>query len=64
MPEQELELSSCRNCDADIVWLRTRSGRNMPVDADSVEPGDDEFDAGRHVSHFSTCPDAGRYRRR
>lgn len=64
MPEQALELSSCLTCEADIVWLRTRSGRNMPVDADSVEPGDTEFDSDRHVSHFSTCPDAGRHRRR
>jgi len=39
-------------------------GRNdMPVDADTVEPEDDELDLPRHVSHFSTCPNADQHRK-
>jgi hypothetical protein len=36
----------------------------MPVDADTVEPDDDEYDDGRHVTHFSTCPKADFFRKR
>lgn len=39
-------------------------GKKMPVDADTVEADDDELDLSRHQSHFSTCPNAGRPRRR
>jgi hypothetical protein len=35
----------------------------MPVDAESVTEGDDEFDHKRHISHFSTCPDADKFRK-
>ena len=54
----------CRSCDQYIVWLKTEAGANMPVDADSVEEGDKTFDAKSHVSHFSTCPDADKFRKR
>jgi hypothetical protein len=54
----------CRTCNAPIVWLKTPSGKNMPVDAGSVEPDDDRYMAGKHVSHFATCPQAGQHRRR
>ena len=59
----ERRVARCRSCRARIIWLRTSAGKNMPVDADSVEPGDDEFDADKHVSHFSICPDANQHRR-
>ena len=35
-----------------------------PVDADTVEPKDDEYDPPRHVSHFATCPNADHHRRK
>jgi hypothetical protein len=43
--------------------MRTASGKTMPVNADTVEAGDTEFEYGKHVSHFSTCPSADRHRR-
>jgi hypothetical protein len=35
----------------------------MPIDARSVQVGDVEFIAERHVSHFATCPQADKWRR-
>lgn len=56
--------SKCRSCQASIVWMKTARGANMPVDADSVDEGDDLFDHTRHVSHFATCPNAAQHRKR
>jgi hypothetical protein len=46
-----------------MVWLKTDAGRSMPVDAVTVEPGDETFDKSRHISHFATCPEADRFRK-
>lgn len=62
-------MATCRSCGAVIVWLRTASGKSMPVDAASVT---ERLDAGTvlfdpvvgHVSHFATCIDADRFRRK
>lgn len=53
----------CRSCKAAIVFLKTRTGKTMPIDADTVEPGDEFLELGKHVSHFATCPDATYYRK-
>lgn len=55
--------NTCRSCGREIAWLRTRSGANMPVNAETVELGDEQFDPKRHVSHFSDCPGADEHRR-
>jgi hypothetical protein len=65
----------CRYCDAPIEWAFTVKGSRIPLDPGShrdgninvgadgiahvVAPGD-----GVRVSHFATCPQAGRARRR
>lgn len=59
----ERRIVRCRSCRAMIVWFKTPAGKNMPVDAESVRHDDIELDLERHVSHFSTCPDAARHRR-
>ncbi|MBX9670486.1 MAG: hypothetical protein K2X93_22990 [Candidatus Obscuribacterales bacterium] len=59
-------MSECRSCNERIVWMKTSTGKNMPVDAETLEPGDDEktiFDTKRHTSHFSTCPNAAQHRK-
>lgn len=61
--QHERRIMRCRSCRAQIIWFRTAGGKNMPVDADTVEPDDDELDLSRHVSHFSTCPQASQHRR-
>jgi hypothetical protein len=45
-----------------MIFLHSRAGRTVPVDAATVKPGDVEFDHTRHVSHFATCPQAARFR--
>ena len=55
----------CSSCGARIVWFRTKAGKKMPVDAETVNPTDAEhqLDLSRHRSHFSTCPNADQHRR-
>lgn len=57
-----LKTVKCRSCGEYIVFLPTSRGSNMPVDAESVTEGDEEFDPAVHISHFSTCPDADKFR--
>jgi len=59
----ERRITRCKTCRAQIIWFKTEAGRNMPVDADTVEPEDDEYEPPRHVSHFATCAQAGQHRR-
>jgi hypothetical protein len=59
----EKRIVRCRSCRAQIIWFTTAAGKKMPVDADTVEPKDDELDLERHVSHFATCNDAEKWRK-
>lgn len=61
----ERRITRCRSCRARIIWFKTEAGKNMPVDADTVEPEDsvDELDLSRHQSHFATCPNANNHRK-
>lgn len=56
--------SKCRSCGAPIVWFKTSAGKKIPVDAATVEPEDQQLQLPRHVSHFATCPDADKFRRK
>lgn len=53
----------CSGCGALVRWVRTGSGKRMPVDAETAKPDDEVFDATRHMSHFATCKDASKFRR-
>lgn len=59
----ERRIKRCKGCNAKIIWFKTDQGKNMPVDADTVEPDDDELDLDRHVSHFATCPKSNEFRK-
>lgn len=59
----ERRIKRCTTCRAQIIWFVTEAGRNMPVDADTVEAEDDEYEPPRHVSHFATCKQADQHRR-
>lgn len=56
----------CQSCGADIVWFKTKLGKNMPVNEDTTQPTDraDQLDLKRHKSHFATCPNASNHRSR
>ena len=62
--EHERRIVRCSSCRAKIIWFKTPAGKNMPVDADTVEPTDDALDLSRHKSHFATCPNANQHRRK
>lgn len=58
-----INYSLCRSCGHQIVWFRNhKTGKLMPVNAETVEAGDTELDLPRHVSHFATCPQANEWR--
>ncbi len=44
-------VGQCRGCRAVVYWVKTKTGKNMPLDPDG-EP------------HFATCPDAARFRKK
>lgn len=57
------KVAYCSGCDAPIIWFKTAAGKNMPVDAGSVTPGDTEYEHGKHKPHWASCPKAGSFRR-
>lgn len=59
----ERRITRCKSCRARIIWFKTAAGKNMPVDADTVEADDDELDLSRHKSHFATCVNANQHRK-
>lgn len=60
----ERRIVRCNSCRAKIIWFKTAAGKNMPVDEHTVGPDDQEYDPPRHVSHFATCPNADKHRRK
>lgn len=57
------QIVECRSCRAPMVWLKTKTGKNCPVDIEGWEPQDTEYQPGKHISHFATCPHADHHRR-
>lgn len=53
-------------CGKTIVWFFTKNGKKIPVDEETTIPTDraDQLDLKHHRSHFATCPNADKYRRR
>lgn len=39
MSEANLVYTECRSCKARIFWAKTTGGKQMPIDADSVQDG-------------------------
>jgi hypothetical protein len=48
--------SLCKFCGQSIKWIKTKNGKNMPLDPIGIEPGDILYDRERHSSHWDTCP--------
>jgi len=44
------KLHKCKGCGTTIIWVKTNTGKMMPVDTDGT-------------SHFATCPKADDFRR-
>jgi hypothetical protein len=47
--EDPADVRPCRSCGARIVWVTTRAGKRAPLNRDGT-------------SHFSTCPQAEKWR--
>ena len=56
--------SNCRSCGKEILWVKTKKGKNMPVDFDSELEDVEEFDRDRMQAHWDTCPQADQHRKR
>ncbi len=64
------DVKQCRACEADIVWVKTKRGKWIPVnvvptnsDLRGPNAGETKFVYNEHESHFTTCPCAGEYRK-
>lgn len=65
--------AECRGCKATIYWITTEAGKAAPIDCDvegGVRPsrstaplGGVQYNPGRGISHFATCPQAAGFRR-
>jgi len=61
----ERRIVRCREptCNARIIFLHTAAGNPIPVDADTVEPEDQQYEPGKHEPHFATCKTPARFRK-
>lgn len=59
----QARITQCKTCRASIIWFDTPKGKRMPVNAETVQPADTALDLAKHISHFSSCPDAIKHRR-
>lgn len=84
-------MARCNSCGAEVIWIRTKAGKQMPVDTkterfvpdpkgsrlyvmndghtmkgEPVLPGNDNMQGicSGHTSHFATCQNAKKHRRR
>ncbi len=54
--------SFCVDCGTPIVFFRTKRGRLIPIDADTVKPSHTRYMPGVHRVHFATCREIKRQR--
>jgi len=48
--------SLCKFCGQSIKWIKTKNGKNMPLDPIGIDEGDILYDRDKHSSHWDTCP--------
>lgn len=58
-----MSANRCDSCQAPVRWLKTATGKWIPVNPSTVQPADTLFDPTKHVSHFAECPNADQHRR-
>ncbi len=56
------DIVTCSGCEADIVWMKTKKGKSIPVNVVPTavsfrgpRPGELKFVFGDHQCHFDTC---------
>lgn len=54
----------CKGCGAPIVFMKTRKGKYIPVDAESIKTNEVFFNPNSGmIAHFATCPKAQDFRK-
>lgn len=50
-------MAKCKGCQADIVWIKTANGKNMPCNTEktTIITTDGQTVVG-HIPHWATCP--------
>lgn len=58
-------MSKCKGCGAEIVWIKTASGKSMPCDIDKVTiVTDDGKTVTGRIPHWATCPAATTFKKK
>ena len=66
-----MKLTNCKACGKEIWFLKTRNGKYIPVNGESLSLTEKNdlvndlqrlFDPEKHVSHFADCPAAKQFR--
>ena len=57
-------MAFCSKCGATIAWVKTKLGKNMPIDYHSYSVGDQIYNKDKHVSHYATCKFANEFRKK
>ena len=63
-------ISTCKGCGLHVMWVKTAKGKAMPVDLFDKVTGmqlDEKaelYDPKTMTSHFATCKDAAKFRKK
>jgi len=57
------EVTQCRKCGKNIIFLPTTKGKLAPVDAETVPITAEVFNPKAMLSHFASCPNADEFRK-
>jgi hypothetical protein len=64
---------NCRSCKERVLMIKTVNQKWIPVNLTSLSADDIgrvidgspmEYEHGRHIAHFATCPEAKKWRKR
>ena len=59
-----MRMSRCKSCNREIVWIKMKSGKAMPVDVPALTVITEDGDTIKaYTSHFATCPNANQHRK-
>ena len=55
----------CRGCRKNIKWIKTKKGKDMPVDPAEVTIVTEDGETKRgFIPHWATCPKANTFRKK
>ena len=67
-------MTRCKGCGAEIRWIKTAAGKNMPLDFQPVRfyvnmknlvDDEDRWEViNGHQAHWATCPNATEFKRK